>query len=143
MYYRILTFNQDICFGILAGMSNAYSLDLRQRAVVYVLEGGQKQAACRIFQIGRDPLYRWLRQYQTKGGLAPNPRGKSAARKLDDALVAQYIADHPDATLQELGEVFAVSTVAIWQAGHRLQLTRKKNAAVCRTRRTSPRAVSK
>ena len=107
-------------------MSNAYSLDLRQRAVAYVLEGGQKQEACRIFQIGRDPLYRWLRQYQAKGELAPKPRGKYASRKLDDVVIAQYIADHPDATLQELGEIFAVSAVAIWKACRRLQITRKK-----------------
>ena len=122
-------------------MSNAYSLDLRQRAVAYVLAGGQKQVACHIFQIGRDTLYRWIRQYQTEGELAPKLRGKYASRKLDDAVVAQYIAEHPDATLKELGEVFAVSAVAIWKACHRLQITRKKSAAVRRTRRTSSRSV--
>lgn len=98
--------------------------------------------ACQIFQIGRDTLYRWIRQYQTEGDLAPKARGKYAARKLDDALVAQYIADHPDATLQELGERFAVSAVAIWKACRRLQITRKKNAAIRRTRRASARAAS-
>lgn len=123
-------------------MSNAYSIDLRQRAVAYVLEGGQRKQACHIFHIGRDTLYRWIQQYQTEGGLAPKPRGKYASRKLDDAVVAQYIAAHPDATLQELGQVFTVSAVAIWKACHRLQLTRKKNAAVRRTRRASPRTVS-
>lgn len=122
-------------------MSNAYSLDLRQRAVAYVLEGGEKQLACHIFQIGRDTLYRWIRQYQTEGNLAPKPRGKYASRKLDDALVAQYIADHPDATLQELGAVFAVSAVAIWKACRRLHLTRKKNAPLRRTRRGRSRTV--
>ena len=124
-------------------MSNAYSLDLRQRAVAYVLAGGEKTVACHIFQIGRDTLYRWIRQYQTEGGLAPKPRGKYTSRKLDDAVVAQYIADHPDATLEELGEVFNVSAVAISKACQRLQLTRKKNAAVRRTRRASPRTVSR
>jgi len=108
-------------------MSNAYSLDLRQRAVAYVLEGGQKKRACQIFQIGRDTLYRWLRQYQTEGGLTPKPRGKYAVRKLDDAVVAQYIGEHPDATLEELGETFSVSAVAIWKACRRLHLTREKN----------------
>lgn len=123
-------------------MSNAYSLDLRQRAVAYVLEGGQRKQAWHIFHIGRDTLYRWLQQYQTAGDLAPKPRGKYASRKLDDAVVAQYIAAHPDATLQELGQVFTVSAVAIWKACHRLQLTRKKNAAVRRTRRARPRLLS-
>ncbi len=78
------------------------------------------------FQIWRDTLYRWIRQYQAEGEVAPKPRGKYASRKLDDAVVAQYIADHPDATLEELGEVFTVSAVAIRKACHRLQITRKK-----------------
>lgn len=82
--------------------------------MTYVLEGEQKKAACHIFQIGRDTLYRWMQQYQTEGGLAPKSRGKYASRKLDDAVVAQYIADHHDATLEELGEVF---TVRSWRFG--------------------------
>ena len=102
--------------------------------LAYVLEGGQKKTACHIFQIGRDTLYRWMQQYQTEGGLAPKSHGKYASRKLDDAVVAQYFADHPDATLEELGEVFPVSVMAIWKACQSLRITRKKNVAVCRTR---------
>lgn len=107
-------------------MSNAYSLDLRERVVAYVQAGGDRKQACQIFQIGRDTLYRWLRQSQTEGSLAPRRRGKYAPRKLDDVVVAQYIAKHPDATLAELGEEFAVSAVAIWKACRPLQITRKK-----------------
>ena len=61
-------------------------------------------------------MYRWLRQYQLEGSVAPKVRGKYAPRKLDDAVVAQYIADHPDAMLVELVEVFKVSAGAIWKA---------------------------
>jgi transposase len=124
-------------------MSNAYSIDLRERVVAYVREGGEKKLACHIFQIGRDTLYRWLRQYRAQGSVAPRPRGKYASRKLNDVVVAQYIAKHPDATLAELGEVFAVSGVAIWKACQRLQITRKKNAIVRRTRRASSREIPK
>lgn len=56
--------------------------------------------------------------------------GKYAPRKLDDVVVEQSIAKHPDATLAELGEEFAVSAVAMWKACRRLQITRKKNAPV-------------
>ena len=115
-------------------MSNAYSLDLRERVVAYVQAGGDRKEACHIFQIGRDTLYRWLRLHQTEGSLAPRLRGKYAPRKLDDVVVAQYIATHPDATLAELGEEFAVSAVAMWKACRRLQITRKKNAPVRRAR---------
>lgn len=71
-------------------------------------------------------MYRWIRQYQTEGHVVPQPRGKYAARKLDDAVVAQYFVDHPDATLEELGQELAVSAGAIWKACRRLQITRKK-----------------
>jgi len=98
-------------------MSNAYSVDLRERAVAYVLNGGQRTTACQIFQIGRDTLYRWLRQYQTEGAFAPKAQGKYASRKLDDAVVAQYIAEHPDATLEELAEVDPTSLVYLDESG--------------------------
>ena len=43
-------------------MSNAYSVDLRERAVAYVEGGGKKVKACEIFQIGHDTLYRRYNQ---------------------------------------------------------------------------------
>ncbi len=92
-------------------------------------------------KINQGQVYRWLRQYQTQGSVAPRPRGKYAPRKLDDGVVAQYIAEHPDATLAELGEVFAVSGVAIWKACQRVQITRKTNASVPRTRRARSRTI--
>jgi len=124
-------------------MSNAYSLDLRERVIVYVQEGGEKTQACQIFKIGRDTLYRWLRQHQTKGTLTPKVRGKYTPRKLDDDAVTTYIAAHPDATLAELGTAFGVSAVAMWKACQRLQITRKKNASVRRAKRARPRPLSK
>ena len=124
-------------------MSNAYSLDLRERVIAYVQEGGEKSQACQIFKIGRDTLYRWLRQHHTEGTLAPKARGKYTPRKLDDGAVTTYIAAHPDATLAELGTAFGVSAVAMWKACQRLQITRKKNAPVRRARRTRPGQISK
>jgi len=123
-------------------MSNAYSIDLRERVVAYVHEGGKKAVACHIFKIGRDTLYRWLRQYQIEGSVAPKPRGKYSPRKLKDEVLAKHIADHPDATLAELAAVFEVSAVAVWKACRRLQITRKKNATLSRTRRASSHTVS-
>ncbi len=104
-------------------MSNAYSIDLRERAVALVLEGGRTKMVCQIFNIGRDTLYRWIRQYQMQGHVTPKARGKYVVRKLDDAVLVPYIATHPDATLEELGREFAVSAVAIWKACRRLQIT--------------------
>ena len=111
-------------------MSNAYSIDLRERAVAYVLGGGKKVDACTIFQIGHDTLYRWLRQHQEEGTLEPRQRGKYKKRKIDDETLRAYVDNHPDATLEEMGSVFEVSAVAIWKACKRLQITRKKNSSL-------------
>ena len=115
-------------------MSNAYSVDLRERAVAYVEGGGKKVKACEIFQIGHDTLYRWLRQHREQGTLQPRQRGKYKKRKIDDQALISYVAKHPDATLEEIGSVFEVSAVGIWKACKRLQITRKKNASLRRKR---------
>ncbi len=107
-------------------MSNAYSVDLRERAVAFVLNGGTRNAACTIFQIGENTLYRWLRQHRKMGHVVPKVRGKTAPRKLADAELLSYVDEHQDATLAEIGEHFAVSAVAVWKACQRLAITRKK-----------------
>ena len=111
-------------------MSNAYSLDLRERILAFVDDGGKKAEACRIFRIGHDTLFRWLRQRVEEGTIAPRPRGKYKTRKIDDATLRKHIKGHGDATLEEIAVVFDVSAVAIWKACKRLKITRKKKPSV-------------
>ena len=124
-------------------MSNAYSVDLRERAVAFVLNGGSRITACEIFQIGENTLYRWLRQHRSVGHVAPKVRGKTTPRKLADAELLAYVDRHPDATLTEMGQHFAVSAVAVWKACQRLAITRKKNITVPRAQRARTQAVSR
>ena len=39
-----------------------YSLDLRQRVVSFVEGGGSKSEASRVFGVGRNTVYSWLRR---------------------------------------------------------------------------------
>lgn len=117
-------------------MSNAYSVDLRERVIAFLLKGGAPSAACDIFQIGEATLYRWLRQHRHLGHVTPKVRGKTTPRKLGDAKLRAYVAAHPDATLAEMGAHFAVSAVAVWKACQRLTITRKKNRTLLRAQRT-------
>jgi len=109
-------------------MSNSYSIDLRERVIAYVAEGGRKVDACRIFKIGHDTLYRWLR-LQTSGDLSPKV-GRRGPHKLDEEALSAYIFKHPDVTLEEAGLVFSVHASTISRACRRLQITRKKNHPV-------------
>ena len=124
-------------------MSNAYSVDLRERAVAFVLKGGSRGTACEIFQIGENTLYRWLRQHRSVGHVAPKIRGKTTPRKLADAELLGYVDGHLDATLAEIGEHFAVSAVAVWKACQRLAITRKKNRPLPRAQRAGSLPVSR
>lgn len=111
-------------------MSNFYSLDLRERVIAFIDEGGAKTEACRIFKIGHNTIYLWMRQRKSRGNIKPKARGKYKARLLDDAKLTEYVKKHPDVTLMEMAEVFSVSHVAIWKALRRLNITHKKKPSV-------------
>ena len=78
---------------MLARMSNAESIDLRERAVAFGLEGGQKKVACQSVNIGRDPLYRWVRHDQSDGQVTRKARGKYGARQWEDAVLVKVYRD--------------------------------------------------
>jgi len=124
-------------------MSNAYSVDLRERVIAFLLKGGATSTACEIFQIGEATVYRWLRQYRHLGHVTPKVRGKTTPRKLGDAELRAYVTTQPDATLAEIGTHFAVSAVAAWKACQRLAITRKKTRTLPRAQRTGSPTISK
>ena len=55
-----------------------YSLDLRERVVAFISDGGSKSEAIRTFKISRDTIYRWL----SMEDLHPKKHGQRN-RKLD------------------------------------------------------------
>ena len=97
---------------------------------MFVDEGGKKADACRLFRIGHDTLYRWLRQRVQEGSIQPRPRGKYKTRKLDDQKLRDYISSHSDETLSEIAAAFDVSHVAVWKACKRLGITHKKKPSI-------------
>lgn len=101
--------------------------------MAFIDEGGSKVDACRIFKIGHNTIYLWIRQRKERGTVAPKARGKYKTRLLDDTKLSAHVKAHPDATLTEIAEVFSVSHVAIWKALRRLNITRKKKPFVPRT----------
>ncbi len=113
-------------------MKDGYSIDLRERVVAYVEQGGSKTAAVGLFQVSRRTIYYWLERKRKRGNLAPSKPKKYKTRKLDDRKLIEQVEANPDATLSETAEQFAVSSVAIWRALKRLKITRKKNTAVPR-----------
>jgi putative transposase len=130
-------------------MTRAYSMDLRERIVRAVKEGGlsRRQAAER-FNIGISTAILWLRREKTTGSVAPAKMGGYKPRKIvgehHDWLVSRCRDGRPF-TIAKLIEELAERGVrvdhhSVWNFLHEQKLTFKKgrwspaSAAV----RTSP-----
>jgi transposase-like protein len=102
-----------------------YSLDFRRRAVALVEEQGCCVAhVAKLLDIGRVTLHRWLKLPD----LAAQPMGPKGPRKLCPEVLAQHVADHPDAYIHERATALGVSRYAVWYGLRRLGI--KKNATV-------------
>ena len=123
-------------------MTQAYSLDLRQRAVALVAAGQSRRAVARLLQLGESSVIRWTQRQASTGDCSAKPRGgKQAVLLLDqrDWLLARITAV-PDLTIRALWAELAqrgtrVSPDTVWRFLRQERLTFKKNAA---RRRTSP-----
>jgi transposase len=109
----------------------SYSYDLRKRVEAYVLEGGKKTDAARLFRVHVQTIHNWMRM---KGGVCsagkPGPKTGRAVKR--DAL-NQAIAAHPDARLKELAEDFQVHPSTIFYACKKWGITRKKRLGATRS----------
>lgn len=115
-------------------MGKYYSTDLRERAVNYVLRGGDRGDACHIFEISTSTLQRWISQYSRSGNLSPKPQG-SRPWKLNHTEVVEYVKCHSDCTLQEAADHFNTFVSVIDYILRKHKITRKKNHAISRARR--------
>lgn len=116
-------------------MARAYSIDLRERAVEYVSNGGSRDDTCKIFLLAKTTLQRWITLAKKTGGdLSSKPMG-SRPWKLDHNAVVEYAITHSDSTLKEIAEHFSTGKSAIDYILKKHKITRKKNHAVRRARR--------
>jgi putative transposase len=97
-----------------------YSVDLRERVLSYIKEGGSHAVAARLFKVTPRTIYNW---HQRKN-LEPKKHG-FRRRKLDKELLAKHVRDYPDALLRERAAYFGVRVNAIWVAKHALGIVKK------------------
>jgi transposase len=123
-------------------MTYGYSDDLREKALIYYDKGGKSQAEVSdIFGVSHRTFSQWVK-LRKAGDFRRRPQQKQRApAKIEDAALRRYIDEHPDAYLREIAVVFKVSDVGILKACRRLGITRKKNSAVLRARRSRTRNV--
>jgi putative transposase len=105
-------------------MARAYSLDLRKKVISFITQGGGKREAAKLFNIGEDTIYRWMRL---------NKSGDLGAKKRTDfpikvplETLRKYVEENPDHTLKEIGQAVKLSGSKVWKHLKKLKLTRKK-----------------
>lgn len=102
-----------------------YSLDLRQKVVTYLENGGSVTEAAKVFRIGRASIYRWLNRTQLEA-----TQVKRRQRKLDWSALEKDVKENPDARLIDRAKKFGVHPSAICYALKKLKVPRKKNNSV-------------
>jgi putative transposase len=102
-----------------------YSVDLRERVVAFVKEGGSKAEAARRFGVTRSCVYDWL----SREDLKPKKHGRRK-RKLDWAALAQHIEAHPDQLLRARAAHFGVRMYSLQYACRQMRISHKKNLPI-------------
>ena len=91
----------------------AYSLDLRSKIVTaHMSEKMSIRKVATRFSVSKSLVQKLVKQQQTEGNLQPKQSGKPQFSHLTNAEVEvkALVAEHPDATLVELCELFAIKT---------------------------------
>lgn len=107
----------------------AYSQDLKERVLSYVLQGNSKAETIRIFKLSRTTLFMWLRQ---PANHLPGKPGPKASYKFDQEELRVEVESHPDRVLRELAASRKVGVNAIAKALKRMGVVRKKNTSIRR-----------
>jgi len=103
----------------------SYSIDLRERVIKFIEDGGSKVEAACTFSVCRDTIYSWLKKKAVKGTLKDDPP-KRGWKKIEPSALLAYVQQHPDLILAEYGKHFGAKSSSICMALKRLKVTRKK-----------------
>jgi len=112
-----------------------YSLALREKIVIaHLVEKMSIRKVAIRFAVSKGLVQKLVKQQQIEGNLQPKQRGKPQFSHLTNAsaLIRTLVAEHQDATLVELCELFAVKTgnwvsrTAMCRYLQKLGLNRKK-----------------
>ena len=105
----------------------AYSLDLRQKVIDYIENGGRVTKAPQVFGIRRASIYRWL---ERKELVATKVKYRQRQGSLEIRELSIDIQENLEARLKQRAEKFGVTTSAIFKAIKKMKMTRKKQSYV-------------
>ena len=112
-----------------------YSLDLRNKALKYIENGGSWASASQTFGVAVRTLAHWLTR-KRQNNLSPKAR-KTGSYKIDERRLKDYISKNPDAYLREIAKEFGTTIPAVFYACKRGKISLKKR------RRTTKKETKK
>ena len=109
----------------------AYSMDLRERVVDALNQGGTVSAVARRFGVSRPAVEDWKERAE-RGALAPDKTGPKAPTKItpeDDQLMLDQVAQNPGVTANQLRAMLSVEVAecTVCRRLKKLGLTLKKS----------------
>ncbi|MBF0204821.1 MAG: transposase [Desulfamplus sp.] len=116
----------------------AYSSDLRHKIVqAYENKQGSISQLSKIFGVGKDTVYRFIKRYKTTGGLSAKRRttGGNPAKitDIEAHFLKQLLKQKPDLTLSKLCEEFtahfarSIGISSMHRGLRKYKITLKKN----------------
>ena len=103
----------------------AYSVDLRERVVKYVLEGHTQKEAAKIFCVGEKTIRNWLALLAETDSLEKRPLDRTAPI-FESKKLCEFMEENPNALLADIAEHFGGSITGAFYALKREKITYKK-----------------
>ena len=111
-----------------------YSTDLRVKVINYVKQGNSRKNTCQVFGIHINTLDKWLKM--DRQGSLTDRKPRRTFKKIDPALLLKKVIESPNLLLKDFAAFFQTSSAAIRKAFDRFKITRKKDHALQRARRS-------
>lgn len=102
------------------------SVDLREAAIKYNLEGHTISETSKVFGVSKSSIDRWKKKYKETGDLSDKPLSRGF-KKINPLELKEYVIEYPDSTQEEMANKFGCTNQAISKALKRNNITRKKN----------------
>lgn len=112
-------------------MSNGYPTILREGVLTYIDDGHRISETSRVFKISRPTIMKWV-SLRAEGDYGLKERPARRYRKIKESELKEYVKNHPDSYLKDIGRVFGVSSTAIIKAFRRFGITLKKRSRAIR-----------
>ena len=108
-------------------MSTSYSLDLRTKIITALTNGSLQRNVAKRFKITERTVRRYWKLHREKADLYPKKPVKTRPNKVDWNQVLEFVKNHNDKTLREIGENFKINPSSVFRILLSFNFTFKKS----------------